>query len=372
MPFVIRTARHNDIPVIMAMFDHSRQLMRANGNTEQWVNGYPGQDLISTDIKQGNSFIIEDEGTPVGTFAFILGQDPTYQTIEQGKWIDDETEYGTIHRLACIDGRHGIAHACFEWCRSQAACLRADTHSSNRIMLHILEREGFCRCGIIHVADGSPRIAYELMTYPQVDAGLKQYCENEILPRYDAFDAAHKRNHALTVAAQSMLLASHYPQLRADMAYAVALYHDTGLCQGRDTHHLVSGAIIRNDKQLRRWFTNEEIETMAQAAEDHRASSTRMPRSLYGMIVAEADRDIDPLTILRRTIQYGKSHYPQYDKEGHWQRTLQHLHEKYAPDGYLKLYIPYSRNAMQLKELHALIADTATLRLLFDNIFDEN
>ena len=89
------------------------------------------------------------------------------------------------------------------------------------------------------------------------------------------------------------------------MVYAIAAYHDTGLCEGRDTHHLVSGRIIREDKKLREWFNEGQIETMAQAAEDHRASSGHEPRSIYGKIVAEADRLISPEKVIRRTIQFG-------------------------------------------------------------------
>ncbi|MBQ6684032.1 MAG: phosphohydrolase, partial [Bacteroidales bacterium] len=136
-------------------------------------------------------------------------------------------------------------------------------------------------------------------------------------------------------------------------------------------HHTVSGRIIRQDEHLRQWFSETEIETMAQAAEDHRASAQGEPRSLYGKIVAEADRDIEPTTIVRRTVQYGLSHYPDLDREGHWQRTLQHLNEKYAEGGYLKLYIPCSRNWQQMQKLRQLIADRTRLRTLFDQIIDK-
>jgi uncharacterized protein len=110
---------------------------------------------------------------------------------------------------------------------------------------------------------------------------------------------------------------------------------------------------------------------MAQAVEDHRASSSREPRSLYGKIVAEADRDIEPLKIIRRTVQYGLDHYPELDKEGHWQRTLQHLGEKYGRDGYLKLYIPQSRNRAQMERLWQLMEQPKELRETFEHIYLE-
>lgn len=147
--------------------------------------------------------------------------------------------------------------------------------------------------------------------------------------------------------------------------------HDIGICEGRKIHHLASGRIIRADRILRRWFTEEEIETIAQAAEDHRASATTQPRSQLGCIIAEADRDIEPETIVRRTVEYGLSHYPALDREGHWQRTLEHLHEKYADGGYIKLWMgDDSPNAAPLADLRTLIKDEARLRTLFLEIFN--
>ena len=197
---------------------------------------------------------------------------------------------------------------------------------------------------------------------------LQAYVEAEILPRYDAFDKAHRRPHAERVIRDALALAAFYPVDPA-LVYAAAAFHDTGLCVDRKTHHLASGRIIREDPFLPRWFSPAQIETIAQAAEDHRASLDREPRSIYGRIIAEADRQIEPETIVRRTVQFGFGHYPELDREGHWQRTLEHLHEKYAAGGYLKLWIPESPNAGKLEELRALIADERRLRTLFDNIF---
>lgn len=171
------------------------------------------------------------------------------------------------------------------------------------------------------------------------------------------------------VIAQSLKLAEHYDVDR-DMVYVIAAYHDTGLAVERKTHHLESGRIIRSDQSLRQWFSEGQIETMAQAVEDHRASSDHEPRSIYGKIVAEADRQIDPETIIRRTVQYGLSHYPELDREGHWQKMLDHLNEKYAEGGYLRLWIPESDNAGKLKELHEIIKDRDYLESLFDRFYE--
>ena len=199
---------------------------------------------------------------------------------------------------------------------------------------------------------------------------LKTYIEQEILPRYEHFDAAHQRNHAEEVIERSLALAKHY-DVDEDMVYAIAAYHDTGLCESRDTHHLVSGRIIREDKKLREWFDEAQIETMAQAAEDHRASSGHEPRSIYGKIVAEADRLITPQKVIRRTIQYGLDHYPELDKEGQYRRFREHLLEKYSDNGYLRLWIPESDNAVRLEELRKIIRDEKAMREAFESSYSK-
>lgn len=203
-----------------------------------------------------------------------------------------------------------------------------------------------------------------------VNPAIIAYVEQEILPRYEHFDAAHQRNHADEVIERSLALAEHY-EVDNDMVYTIAAYHDTGLCEGRDTHHLVSGRIIREDKKLRDWFTEEQIETMAQAAEDHRASSGHEPRSIYGKIVAEADRLISPEKVIRRTIQFTQDHFPNYDKEQQFQRFREHLMEKYSDTGYLKLWLPESENAPRLEELRKIIRDEHKMREAFEKEFNK-
>lgn len=203
-----------------------------------------------------------------------------------------------------------------------------------------------------------------------LDPELFRYVEEEIIPRYASFDKAHREDHARTVIERALAMGKAY-DIDPDMLLAAAACHDLGLAVDRKTHHLESGRIIRSDARLREWFTPEQVETIAQAAEDHRASATEPPRSIYGRLVAEADRLIVPETIIRRTVQFGLSHYPELDKEGHWQRTLEHLHEKYAEGGYLHLLIPGSPNEAPLAELRAIIADEGYLRTLFEQIYRE-
>lgn len=202
-----------------------------------------------------------------------------------------------------------------------------------------------------------------------LDKTLVDYVEREIIPLYDGFDAGHGRDHVQSVILEALRLSEFYP-VRTDIIYTAAAYHDTGLSVDRKTHHLESGRIIRNDTGLNQWFSRDDIELIAQAAEDHRASSDHEPRSIYGRIVAEADRQIIPESIILRTVQYGLNHYPELDKEGHWQRTCQHMAEKYDEGGYLKLWIPESHNAQGLARLREIIHDKNRLRTLFEAAYN--
>lgn len=198
---------------------------------------------------------------------------------------------------------------------------------------------------------------------------IVEYIEREIVPRYDGFDRAHQRDHANVVIERSVELATRLGA-NCEMAYVVAAYHDTGLAVGRDVHHTESRRILLEDKRLRAWFADEEIATMGDAVEDHRASSNHPPRTIYGRIVAEADRLIVPRTILERTVQYTLANHPDLDREEGYLRLVEHMREKYDYGGYLKLWIEESDNAHRLEELRRLIADKAALRRLYDEIYE--
>ena len=199
---------------------------------------------------------------------------------------------------------------------------------------------------------------------------LRNYIDSEVIPKYAAFDKAHREDHALTVIERALSMGKQY-DINEEMLLTAAACHDLGLAVDRKTHHLESGRMIREDKRLSEWFSPEQIETIAQAAEDHRASAKTPPRSIYGCLVAEADRLIVPETIIRRTVLFGLSNYPELDKEGHWNRTLEHLHEKYAEGGYLHLLIPGSPNEAPLKQLREIIKDEPRLRTIFESVYAE-
>ena len=202
----------------------------------------------------------------------------------------------------------------------------------------------------------------------QVSLDLMEFVERNILKGYNAFDAAHNINHAQRVIRGSIKLAQ---RMGADinMAYVVAAYHDLGLEVERATHHIESGKILKADRRLDKWFSAQQIEIMRQAVEDHRASASRAPRNIYGKIVAEADRDLEPMSVIRRTIQFGLAHYPEKTKEEHWDRFVEHLQQKYSSAGYIKLWIAGSDNEQNLRELRRIINDRQQLRQIFEQIF---
>ena len=199
---------------------------------------------------------------------------------------------------------------------------------------------------------------------------IREFVEREIVPRYDGFDAGHGRDHVQTVISQALSLAQYYPEVDKCLLLVAAAYHDLGLAYGRKEHHIHSARIIREDERLRQWFSDQEIGTIADAAEDHRASSDHAPRTIYGRIVAEADRIIDGETIVRRALQYGLKHEPGLDREGQYRRLMEHMREKYDYGGYLQLWIPQSDNAKQLEAFRQTLADEKAFRRLFDTIFD--
>nr|WP_295442057.1 HD domain-containing protein [uncultured Prevotella sp.] len=204
----------------------------------------------------------------------------------------------------------------------------------------------------------------------QVSLEIMEFVERQILPRYNAFGESHGLRHVTRVIKNSLRLAD-VTGADIDMVYVIAAYHDLGMEGPRAIHHLTSGKILMADARLKKWFNADQLKVMKEAVEDHRASSSRQPRSIYGKIVAEADRDIDVHEIFMRAIQYGKENGPDKTVEEHWERFAQHMDEKYSNNGYIKLWIPNSPNEKALKELRNIIEDKKLLRKAFDDIWKE-
>ena len=175
------------------------------------------------------------------------------------------------------------------------------------------------------------------------------------MPRYEFFDKAHGPNHVSAVIENSLAIAKDH-DADIDKVYVIAAYHDLGLIQGRENHEKNSAVILRSDPMLEQWFSKDELLLMAEAIEDHRASNDHEPRSIYGKIVAEADRDIDYMTILTRVAFFSLEYFSDYTPEQHYVRSYEHMEEKYGENGYLKLWLDTERNRRNLSKLRNAMA----------------
>lgn len=162
---MIRKATYEDVPALMEVFRRAREIMRASGNMNQWNDGYPSEEIVRKDIEDGVCYVLTDrdkEGKEriMATMAFIPGSDPTYAEIYDGRWVDDSPYY-VIHRIAVAEPGHNAAARLLEWGFKHTDSIRIDTHKDNVIMQHILQKQGFRHCGVIHLANGDPREAYQ-------------------------------------------------------------------------------------------------------------------------------------------------------------------------------------------------------------------
>lgn len=198
---------------------------------------------------------------------------------------------------------------------------------------------------------------------------IVDFVEQQILPRYADFDKAHNMEHITRVIRHALALAD-VTGVDVDMVYVIAAYHDLGMSGPRAVHHITGGRILAQDARLRKWFSPTQIQTMKEAVEDHRASASHVPRSIYGKIIAEADRDLAPETVFKRTVLYGLSNYPEMSREQQWNRFREHVRSKYGEGGYIRLWLPNSPNQVFLKNLRGIIADETALRRQFDFYFD--
>ena len=203
---------------------------------------------------------------------------------------------------------------------------------------------------------------------PSLD--LVEFVETKILPQYAAFDKAHNLSHVNSVIKRSLALVNA-TGADVNMVYAVAAYHDLGMSGPRAMHHMLGGKIIFTDARLRKWFSPEQLKIMKEAIEDHRASASHSPRSIYGKIVAEADRDMTPDVVFRRAIQFGIDKYTEKNDIEQWLRFKKHMDEKYSRHGYIRLWIPGSANEKLLNEMRTIIENPEKLKAEFDRIYAE-
>lgn len=161
MSRLIREALPTDITEIMLVMEAAKAIMRSSGNMHQWGDGYPSPSVIMADMDRNGAFVLEDEGRIVGYFAFLASPEPTYHLIVGGNWLDDELPYHVVHRIASYPDVHGIFSDIMDFCFSRDANIRIDTHHDNHIMQHNIMKHGFSYCGIIYLASGDERLAYQ-------------------------------------------------------------------------------------------------------------------------------------------------------------------------------------------------------------------
>lgn len=157
----IRRAECSDIDEIMSLYSMAREFMKASGNPDQWKDNYPSRELIESDVKTGSLYIGTRNGEILAVFFFVTGLDRTYKKIYDGQWMDDNDEYGTIHRVAVKVHGEGIADEIYRFCSELSRSIRIDTHKDNKPMQRSLKKNGFKKCGIIHLENGDERIAYQ-------------------------------------------------------------------------------------------------------------------------------------------------------------------------------------------------------------------
>ena len=158
---LIRPATYADVEAAAEIYDVARAFMKESGNPNQWNGIYPNGDDVMEGIADGTSYVCEEGGEVVATFYFKPeADDPTYHEIYEGEWLSD-APYSVIHRIAVKYHRRGIVDFCFNECFKIGGNIRIDTHEDNIPMQKCLMRCGFERCGIIYLADGNPRVAYQ-------------------------------------------------------------------------------------------------------------------------------------------------------------------------------------------------------------------
>ena len=161
MSRIIRSAQPSDMAAIMSVMADAKKIMRQSGNLSQWEDGYPSEESITTDMSKHGAFVIEDNEKIVGYFAFLESPEPTYKQIYEGEWLDDSTPYHVVHRIASRADAHGIFSSIMDYCFAHEQNIRIDTHRDNKIMQHNMKKHGFSYCGIIYLANGDERLAYQ-------------------------------------------------------------------------------------------------------------------------------------------------------------------------------------------------------------------
>lgn len=201
-----------------------------------------------------------------------------------------------------------------------------------------------------------------------INPNLKDYIQTTIIPQYKGFDHAHQPDHVYQVIDNSLEIAEGY-DVDFDMVYTVAAYHDLGLKYGRDGHEEASANMVLEDEVLKQYFDAHQLQIISEACCDHRASLPYEPRSIYGKIISEADRDINFNRLLTRAINYSLDHYSDFKPVETYQQVYDHMKEKYGPSGRVKLWLAYPPNIINLDKVHAILADEDQFKEAFQQLY---
>ncbi|MBR2442392.1 MAG: GNAT family N-acetyltransferase [Clostridia bacterium] len=156
----IRKTVEADLAKIGEIYENAKIFMRATGNPNQWNSGTPNIDTAKEDMEKGIGYVAEENGEILAVFMFSQEDDPTYAKIYGGEWLSN-APYGVIHRIAVAKQGQGIIGYCIHECFARCGNLRMDTHRDNLPMQHALLKHGFEYCGIIRLANGDERLAYQ-------------------------------------------------------------------------------------------------------------------------------------------------------------------------------------------------------------------
>lgn len=198
---------------------------------------------------------------------------------------------------------------------------------------------------------------------------IKRYVESDILPQYSSFDAAHNGSHVRKVIQTSLNLAKRH-SADCEMAYVIAAFHDLGMKYGRVDHAYHSGRILQKDKYINHMFTEMQMSIMVEAVEEHGSSHKTEPHTIYGKIIAQADRSLDIDMMVERAIGYGLANYPQYTNEEQCDRAIEYLQGKYGVNGRVKLWINDKEDMKRLNKVQSAVMDSGQMRKVCEKYLD--
>lgn len=204
-----------------------------------------------------------------------------------------------------------------------------------------------------------------------LNQNLVRHIEDNIIPKYNTFDKAHDEIHVRQVINNSLEMAKEYG-LDTNIIYAAAAYHDMGLQVERAKHEEHSRDFMYSDSKLDEFFTSDEKEIIADAILTHRASCKSEPKTLYGKVIADADNDLDPDRIIERMVLYSLDHYPDLERDGHYERCIEHGHEKYGHQGYLSLYLDSENNRSNLERIREILDDEKEFEEIFERYYQKH